>query len=120
MKVFLKNLIKIQTNSQYIQKILTTIIPNPLSLNQNQKHQAKSKFLERKKKYRETTQKVKEVLVELSDEQLNEIEEEELLAIAGVSKTEYYKALEHSQVGACIVLKRKPMKSTSTTTTQNG
>ena len=85
-----------------------TIIATPAKLGEYDKKESERKFLDRKKKYRETLQRVKELLVELSENELDTIDEETLLAKAGVSKDEYYEALRHSQVGACIVLKRKP------------
>ena len=85
-----------------------TIIATPTKRGEYEKDESERKFLERKKKYKETLQRVKELLVELSEDELNVINEETLLAKAGVSKDEYYNALRHSQVGACIVLKRKP------------
>ena len=72
------------------------------------KDETEKEFSERKKKYKESLKKVKDVLVEIADEELQTISEKVILEKAGMTSDDYYEALRHSQVGACIILKRKP------------
>ena len=61
----------------------------------------------RKKESRDTLQKVKSVLVGLTEDQQNSWDLKRVLKEAKVDKDKYYQALEISHVGACIILKRE-------------
>ena len=78
-----------------------TIIAQPLN-SEDPDYEAK------KKEYKDALQRVKEVLIRLSNEEQNTVDLEAILKEAKVTKNKYYEALKVSQTGACIILKRKP------------
>ena len=81
-----------------------TLIAQPLEKGQ----MSDKEFASKKKVYRETIQKVKEILENLTKEELDQITIDEVLNRAKVQKDQYYEALKVSQTGSCVVLKRKP------------
>ena len=81
-----------------------TIIAQPLSQGEEESDYV---FKKRKKKIKDTLTKVKEVLTNLTDDEVKEKTLEYVLKKAQVLEQDYYKALEISSTGTCIILKRK-------------
>ena len=83
-----------------------TIIAQPLK----QGEMSERKFGALKKEYKQILQRVKDTLVELTEDGRKEcsLNTDELLQKAEVNKTKYYEALEVSQNAACIIMKRDP------------
>ena len=86
-----------------------TIIAQPLK----QGEMSARKFDAQKKEYKEILQKVKDKLVELTEDWKKEcsLETDDLLEKAGVNKEKYYEALEVSQNAAFIIMKRDPKEA---------
>lgn len=81
-----------------------TIISQPLDKNDFHSERA---YNEAKKKHKDVLSRVKIQLEGLKEEELAETDLDELLKKAEVSHSHYYKALEVSQTGACVILKRR-------------
>ena len=86
-----------------------TIIAQPLK----QGDMTDKEYAARKKEHKENLQRVKEKLVQLTEDGRQEcsLDTETLLQRANVDKKKYYEALEVSQSGACIILKRDPKEA---------
>ena len=80
-----------------------TIIAQPLQ----QADMSNKEYEDKKKRLKKILNDVKKVLVTLSDDDKNTFSLQDILQKARVGKTEYYEALEVSQTGAYIILKRK-------------
>ena len=65
-----------------------------------------AEYLSLKKKYKNTLSKVKEVLEELPRSDLSHYSIKDVLSKAGVTEGEYYQALQVSERGAIVILKR--------------
>ena len=81
-----------------------TIIAQPIDKSDFNSERA---FNEEKKKHKEVLSKVKEVLQTLKEEDAASMSIDDLLKKSGVTESSYYKALEVSQTGACVILKRE-------------
>ena len=80
-----------------------TIIATPL----DKKCMSERQFRAEKRKLKDILSKVKTQLESLNEEELVTTSLEDLLKKSGVSKIDYYKALEVSQTGSCIILQRR-------------
>ena len=84
-----------------------TIIAQPLVQKDGM---TEREFDAKKKETKEILEKVKNKLIELTEEGKKEctLSIDDLLKEAKVEKNKYYEALQHSKTGACIILKRQP------------
>ena len=82
-----------------------TLIAQPLN---KEAFLSERAYTEEKKRLKDVLDLVKEVLAQLKEEELRAITIEQILSRAGVQSKDYYDALQVSQSGACIILKRTP------------
>ena len=81
-----------------------TIIAQPMDKNDFHSERA---YNEEKKRHKEVLSKVKEVLQTLTGEEVASMSLDDVLKKSGVTASNYYRALEVSQTGACVILKRR-------------
>ena len=82
-----------------------TIIAQPLN---KMNFSSERAYIAEKNKFKVILDSVKEVLTQLEEEQLKIITIEQILSKANVQSEDYYAALNVSQTGACVILKRSP------------
>ena len=81
-----------------------TIIATPLKKEEGISEEA---FTAKKKKLRKIIEDVKKELINLTEEEQDNMNIDDILRRVNVKKKEYYEALSISQTGACIILKRQ-------------
>ena len=81
-----------------------TMIAQPMK---SSNYSSETAFNHEKKRLKNILSKVKDILEELTEDELDTKTLMDILRGADISKSDYYKALQASETGACVILKRK-------------